>query len=236
MRLTEERKADHKKAGRSLILIGLGFAFLEVLKQVYLVRNVFGGGYNVWYLPFQLCSMPIYLCPPAGVMCLLDDRLSERGRGIRSAMLTFLEDFGFLGGLMALIVRDGFTFADHPLLTAHGWIWHLGMIALSIRLSESGLTDQSIKGWLKTLPLFLILASCAETINVAFHGMGDADMFYISPYHLSSQPVFRDLDAAVGRPLGILLYLAAVMFGAFLSHILFLAAKAIRPGGSRPVK
>ena len=212
-----------KNTGRSLAFIGLGFAFLEVLKQVYLIRNVFGGGYNVWYVPFQLCSMPIYLC----LICTVLNRTKARD-GLARVMLTFLMDFGLLGGIMALTVRDGVTFAAHPLLTAHGWIWHIGMIALAVWIFASGLGDLSAKGYLRTLPLFLILAAAAELINVALHGFGDCDMFYISPYHLSVQPVFRDWDAAVGRPLGIVIYLAVVMFGAFLAHLVFNILRLIK--------
>ena len=38
-------------------------------------------------------------------------------------------------------------------------------------------------------------------------------MFYISPYHNSTQIVFCDLERITGRPLGILLYLLTVLFG-----------------------
>ena len=211
-------------AGRSLILMGLGFALLEVFKQIYLIRNVFEGGYNVWYVPFQLCSMPIYLLPIAAA--------AGKESAARRTVLTFLMDYGFLGGVMALIVRDGFTFRAHPLLTAHGWIWHLGMIAAALLIMWKGEGDLSIKGWLRTLPLFLALALMAEIINVALHGYGDCDMFYISPYHLSSQPVFRDVDAAVGRPAGILIYLGAVCFGAFISHVIMYVLDRIRSSAS----
>ena len=218
-------------AGRSLILMGLGFALLEVFKQIYLIRNVFEGGYNVWYVPFQLCSMPIYLFPTAWYLGRRGG-LNERSQRLRRTLLTFLMDYGFLGGVMALTVRDGFTFPEHPLLTAHGWIWHLGMIAAALLIMWKGEGDLSIKGWLRTLPLFLALALMAEIINVALHGYGDCDMFYISPYHLSSQPVFRDVDAAVGRPAGILIYLGAVCFGAFLSHVIMYVLDRIRSSAS----
>ena len=228
MTRTHAENLNSRKNGRSLTAIGLGFAFLEVLKQVYLIRNVFGGSYDVWYVPFQLCSMPIYLCLTAGISGMLTKNKSPEG--LRTVILTFLMDYGLLGGVMALTVRDGFTFPQHPLLTAHGWVWHAGMIALALWIFFKGLCDTSVKGYLRTIPVFLVLAAFAEIINVSLHGKGDCDMFYISPYHLSSQPVFVDIDAAVGRPAGIVIYLLAVCFGAFLSHILF---NLIRPAKQR---
>ena len=78
----------------------------------------------------------------------------------------------------------------------------------------------SLRGYLKSLVLFLFCAVLAELINISLRSYGDCDMFYISPYHLSSQPVFRDIDAIVGRPLGIVIYLFCVMAGAGLIHSL----------------
>ncbi len=48
-------------------------------------------------------------------------------------------------------------------------------------------------------------------------------MFYISPYHASSQPVFRELDLCLGKPLGTALYLLATLAGAGLIHAGFAA-------------
>ena len=109
----------------------------------------------------------------------------------------------------------------HPLLTAHGFIWHIVMLLMALYIHATGLSDRSCRGFRRTLPIFGIAAVLAELINIALHRYGDCDMFYITPYHLSSQPVFRSIDAVLGRPAGILLYLGCVVLGAFLVHRLF---------------
>ncbi len=43
-------------------LFGIAFLVLEIVKQIYLFFIVFNKHYDVWYVPFQLCSMPIYMC------------------------------------------------------------------------------------------------------------------------------------------------------------------------------
>ena len=43
-------------------------------------------------------------------------------------------------------------------------------------------------------------------------------MFYISPYHPSVQPIFRQIAEALGIFPGILIYLAAVLAGSRLTH------------------
>lgn len=109
----------------------------------------------------------------------------------------------------------------HPLLTAHGFLWHIVMLLTALYIHDRGLSDRSSRGFRRTLPIFGIAAILAELINIALHRYGDCDMFYITPYHLSSQPVFRSIDAVIGRPAGILLYLGCVVLAAFLVHCLF---------------
>ena len=206
----KEQEIDQTKGNvRLMVTAGILFGCLELLKQWYLVTAVFPDRYPVWYVPFQLCSMPIYLG-------LLYPFFPER---LKRAAETFLVDFGLLGGAAALIVRDGFTFPEHPALTLHGWVWHLLMCALAIILWLRQTPGQSSpRGFAGTLPLLAVLALIAEGINVILHPFGDCDMFYISPYHLSSQPFFHDVDVVIGRPLGILFYLFAVILGAAIIH------------------
>jgi hypothetical protein len=159
--------------------------------------------------------MPIYLC--LLYAALAGHKGTER---FRAVILTFIRDFGFLGGIMALIVHDGLIHPGYAALTAHGFIWHVLMLVLSMYITVKGLALPGISGFVRTLPLFLILSSMAEIINVIFHDLGDCDMFYISPYHNSSQIVFRDIDAITGRPLGIIIYLISMCIGALAIHFI----------------
>ena len=202
---------------KTMLAFGIFFLVMEAAKQFYLYFGVFGE-YNVWYFPFQLCSMPIYLCILYGLT----------GRG-GTPFLTLLMDYGMLGGALSLIYHEGFTFAGHPLLTAHGYIWHTAMVILSILIFSSSIKQShsaapevlSFKSYCRASALFLALAACAFVIDIALHPFGDCDMFYISPFHNSSQPVFGDVDAAIGKPAGIIIYLAAVIVGAGIVHTVY---------------
>ena len=199
-------KRQDKDRTRQMMVFGLLFLCLEAAKQLYLWQVYFGGSYDVWYLPFQLCSMPLYLC-------LLYPLL-------KTPAATFLQDFGFLGGLMALLYHEGFTEQGRRFLAVHGFVWHVGMLALALWIGKRGLSDPSGKGFLRAVLLFLVLAAAAVGLNVIFHPWGNCDMFYLSPYHVSAQPVFREIDLAAGRPLGMLIYLFFVVLGAGIVHIL----------------
>lgn len=65
--------------------------------------------YDWWFFPFQLCSLPMYLC-------LLLPFLKHKS--MKTAVCTFLQDFNLLGGLAALIVSEGFR-GIHWTLTLH---------------------------------------------------------------------------------------------------------------------
>ena len=80
---------------------GLILAVSEIYKQGFLYYIVNGGQYDWWYFPFQLCSIPMYLCL---LLPFIKPRMSCR---CVKAVHTFLQDFALLGGVMAL--------ADAPL-------------------------------------------------------------------------------------------------------------------------
>lgn len=201
-----------------VLMLGFLLLFMELWKQLYLYFFVFDRQYRVWYLPWQLCSMPIYLCLIYGVGMLVSGR--KGSSDTFRPLAVFMADYGLLGGVAALLVPDGFTWPEHPLLTLHGYLWHILLILLSLYLTLQGLSDIRKRAFLKTLPIFFTAALLAEVLNVLLHPFGDCDMFYISPYHLSSQPVFQEIDRVIGRGPGIFLYLAAVILGAFLCHLL----------------
>ena len=202
---------------KTMLAFGIFFLAMETAKQLYLYFGVFGE-YNVWYFPFQLCSIPIYLC----LFCGLTGKCSPY-------LMTFLVDYGMLGGALSLIYHEGFTFPEHPLLTAHGYIWHTAMVILSILIFRASVKQSipaapdalSFKSFCRASTLFLALAACAFVIDIALKRFGDCDMFYISPFHNSTQPVFGRVDAAIGRPAGIIIYLAAVIVGAGIVHTLY---------------
>ena len=229
---------------RVLFCTGLLLLCMELWKQLYLYFAVFGEHYQVWYLPWQLCSMPMYLCLLYGIHGAHPDQHRRKQKNAKTKMspaddvripgrkeyaraeerkriiATFLADYGFLGGVAALIVHTGFTFPAHPLLTLHGYLWHVILIFLALFITKNRLSDTKKTGFLKTLPLFAAAAAVAEGLNLLLHSFGDCDMFYISPYHLSSQPVFSDIDRLIGRIPGIFCYLACVILGAFFVHLL----------------
>lgn len=213
---------------RVLFLSGLVLACGEFYKQLFLYYRINHGTYDWWFFPFQLCSLPMYLC--------LMLPLLPKGR-IKTALCTFMRDFGLLGGIAALLVPEGFSHI-HWSLTLHGYLWHLLLIFISFFVWLCGRADSSRRGFRHAVLLYGICCVIATLINVLSPGRGQADMFYISPYHLNAQPVFHQLSLRLGIWPANLSYLLTVCMGARLIHAALAAADALpffcAPPHSRP--
>lgn len=199
--------SDRQASFRILFFCGLLLAAGELYKQLFLYYIVYGGQYDWWYFPFQLCSTPMYLC-------LLMPFISRR-ETFRQTACTYLQDFGLLGGIMALAEPSGLL---HPYwtLTLHGLLWHIVLIFIGLYAAYSGLSDTSGKGYRNTLPLLGAFCLIATVINVATHGA--ADMFYIAPYYPVTQVVFHSIALRFGNVVGIGVYLFSLCAGGYICH------------------
>ena len=209
------RHLSRAHAGQAAVLpvCGIILAVSEIYKQLFLYYIVNGGSFDWWYFPFQLCSVPMYLC-------LLLPLTKKAGLTRTSqAFLTFIQDYGFLGGVMALAEPSGLM---HPYwtLTLHGLLWHLLLLFMGFFCAQSGLGGRSRARFLYALPLFLFCCAAATAVNILSHPYGNADMFYISPYYPNGQAVFHQIALAVGTLPGNLLYLLSIILGAAIIHLL----------------
>ena len=88
-----------------LFICGLVLAVSELYKQGFLYFVAGQGRYNWWYFPFQLCSVPMYLCL---ILPLFKHTPHCR---MEKCICTFMQDFALLGGVMALAEPSGLM---HP--------------------------------------------------------------------------------------------------------------------------
>jgi len=186
---------------------GVFLTLAEVYKQFLLYFVINGREYDWWFFPFQLCSVPMYLC-------LLLPWLPRRYKTI---VCTFMQDFNLLGAVAALIVHDGFP-RSHWSLLLHAYVWHILLVFVGLLILFTGRSDKRIRGYINTLPLFFGCCIIAVAINLFKSG---ADMFYISPYHPTTQIVFHQISLKLGVIPGHIIYLLAICLGAFILHQLF---------------
>ncbi|MDD3142528.1 MAG: YwaF family protein [Lachnospiraceae bacterium] len=194
------------------ILLGCGLLLvaMELYKQIFLFNIISHGHYNWWYFPFQLCSIPMYLC------IIIPFVHSKKYTLI---LCTFLQNFSILGGVMALLFHSGLIYS-YLRLTIHGFVWHILLILIGLLTCITQHSDSSIKGYLCTLYPYAFSCIIATVINIISPKAGGADMFYISPYHPSTQFGFHYIAVTYGTLAGILIYIIATCIGSLFVHLL----------------
>ena len=189
------------------IIGGAGVFLLvtEVGKQLMLTFAINGGKYYWWYFPWQLCSIPMYVCLIAAAAGRID------------VCLSYLATFGLMGGVAAFFDTGGFVL-DHPLLTVHSYVWHFVIIGVGLYAAAK---RKSFR-FLPPLLLYLGSAAIAEIINVAAFDAGcrPINMFYISPRYLFPLMILKELVPVIGNAATIAVYILVCIAAAFLLNVL----------------
>ena len=200
-----------KKYTRFLFICGIIIFLSEIWKQYCITFIINEHHYDWWYFPFQLCSIPMYVC-------LLLPFVREKARDI---LLTFLKTFGLMGGIFTFFDTSGLHYPYAP-LTAHSYLWHVLLIILGIvsgicqRKKECPKNKDTARKFSGSAFIYLTCCALATAFNLAFYPYGNINMFYISPHYSMGQKVFKEIAALTGNAAGILIYIAANLIGAYI--------------------
>ena len=91
-----------------LFSCGVLLALIELYKQAFLYVIEFHGHFDWWYFPFQLCSIPMYICLAAPLL--------HSEKTLRRAA-TFLQDFGLCARLVASFADSSFAVFSYAMLS-----------------------------------------------------------------------------------------------------------------------
>ncbi len=204
------RKLRHiSERGNRIVLFGVGIFLVltEIYKQLFYYYYIGNGSYQWWIFPFQLCSVPMYLCIFASLL--------KKGK-IQHGMFCFMTTYNLLGGIMAFIEPSGIVH-EYWTLTLHAFIWHMLLIFVGAYLIASGRFAKTKKEFLSATVGFLALAVLAFSINLIFWDVsnGSINMFFVGPQN-SSLAVFKQISEKFGWYISTLLYIPTVCLGAFL--------------------
>lgn len=201
------RRISTRKHNALIFSIGLFLAICELYKQLFYYFYIGNGTYQWWIFPFQLCSVPMYLCLIAP--CL-------RPGPIQKGMYNFMVFYNLLGGFMAFVEPSGLIH-NYWTLTLHAFIWHMALVFIGVYLSVSGRCSFEKKDYHSATAVFLVLCLAAFSINLIFRKASDGsiNMFFVGPSN-SSLIVFKQISELLGWYTSTLLYIPVVCLGAFL--------------------
>lgn len=221
------KKSSPHRIEKILFFIGIFLLTSEILKQLLLTFVVNVGHYNLWYFPFQLCSLPMYLL-------VLYPFLHTQSA--RNTTLGFLATYNLLGGIAVFFDTSGM---HYPLLilTVHSYLWHILLIVTGIlsgillvqksatvpslsyfKDMKRQLTDASMHHLLPSFSritlLYILFALIAEYLNHILDSFGEINLFYINPDYRMEQIFFVKIGELYGNNSAVLIYILATIFGA----------------------
>lgn len=201
------RKLDDKGNRRLLMGAGLFLLITELYKQLFYFCYIGQNTYQWWIFPFQLCSVPMYLC-------LIAPNL--KNKAIAGGMYNFMVYFNLLGGFIAFLEPSGLVH-EYLTLTLHAFCWHMMLVFVGLYLAFSHRAGIRLRDYSTAVLTFLSLAALAFIINLVFRKVsgGSINMFFVGPSN-SSLIVFKDIAKNHGWYISTLAYLPTVSLGAFL--------------------
>ena len=213
------RKNNDKTFRIVLISMGSFLILTEIYKQLYYLYAIGVDGYDWDILPFQLCSVPMYISVIAGCM---------KKCKVRDCILEYLVTIGFLGGIMAYVEPSGILHDDLFKLL-HSSIWHAMLIWIALYILFTKNANFRIKDYPKALIILAGVVIVATTLNLVFKDKASVgfNMCYISPFRNTPLAVFKDFDVFFknllgdypGRIISIIIYLSGVSLGGFVIYL-----------------
>ena len=184
------------------VVLGVVGGFLLLTEVYKILFHIYVNPYDWGFMgcfPFQLCSVPMYL----SLFCALC-----KNQKVNSWLYECMFAVNMFGGIMAFIEPSGIQHG-FVTLTAHAYIWHMLLIfiGLYLYLSKRACVDRN--GYKKAAITYLASCAVAQSFNLIF--AEEVNCFYISPYVQSPLAVFKDIYAACGWLVNMVLLMVALL-------------------------
>lgn len=194
--------------------LGLIMILMEIFKQWFVLRYVYPD-FSLWFFPWQLCSMAMYC---SFFITIVREKYQP-------VLLVFLSTFSFFSAIVALAVPSDML-RPQILLAVHGFIYH-GIMILEALIAITCLGSMREGTRIRFAPaagLFLVMCAIAEVINCIGHYLlpdhrPEPDMFYITPFYPSTQPVCDMVAAKLGILPEIIIYITAIILISWLYYL-----------------
>ena len=201
------RNVSDKTAYCILFCCGLLLALSEVFKQFFCYYVIADNCYHWGEFPFQLCSIPMYMCLIAPFL--------KSGK-LQRAMFSFMVLYNLLGGAIAFAEPSGLLHG-HLFLTIHSCVWHMLLVFVGLFLCVSKRGGTQKTDYTLATVTFVVLCGIAFLLNCIVQiGLdGHMNMFFVGPGN-SPIIVFKQFSEWFGWYINTPIYIFAVCMGAYL--------------------
>ena len=217
----QKHKYNERQLKTVLLIYGLVAFLLELIKQVIwsfnydTITGLIFWDYQWYAAPFQLCTTPIYV----SLICIF-----LKKNKIRDSLLSYLSYVTILGGLMTILIPDS-CFVETIEVNIHTMWLHCGSFVVSIYLLMMGEVEIKLKNVKNALIVFLVFIALAEILNVGIYHSGIVNgevfnMFYISPYYISSLPVYNIVQQNVPFILFLIIYISSITLASLIVYFI----------------
>lgn len=205
-----------------LSIYGIIALLLELTKQIIwsfnydLSTGIVTWDYQWYAAPFQLCTTPIFI----SLICLFMKKSK-----LRDSLLSYMAFVTIIGSIMTVIIPDS-CFVETTLVNIHTMWLHCGSLVVSLYLIFSKEVELKFDNIKNAVFVFLIFVFIAEILNLSIYNSGllngeEFNMFYISPYFISSLPVYNSLQQMLPFPIFLILYIVSISLGAVIIYLIF---------------
>ena len=223
------KKYNEKQLKIVLGTYGIIALILEITKQIIWsfnydgVTNIITWDYQWYAAPFQLCTTPIFV----SLICLF-----LKDNKLRKALLSYLCYITILGGFFTIILPES-CFVKTIEINIHTMWLHCGSFVVSIYLLMSKEVEINKKNLLMSFIVFLAFVVIAQVLNIFIYNSGilngeTFNMFYISPYFISTLPVFDIIQQNVPFILFLLIYIGVIFCGSVLVYYISYAVSLLK--------
>ena len=213
------KKYNENQLKSVLAIYGIIAFLLELFKQLIwsfdynFVTNTAILDYQWYAFPFQLCTTPIFV----SLICLF-----LKKNNLRKSLLSYMAYVTILGSFMTILIPDS-CFVSDTLVNIHTMWLHCGSFVVSVYLIMTGAVKVNKESFKNGFKVFLVFAFIAEVLNIFIYNSGilngeTFNMFYISPYFISTLPVFDVIQQSVSFVLYLLIYIIAIFMGALIVY------------------
>ena len=217
------KREDPERVRKTVLAVAITVIILEIYKQInYSFSYADGIHFDYqWYIfPWQFCSTPMYVGLLAGII--------RKGK-IHDALCAYLATYAMFAGLCVMIYPNDIYITTVG-INIQTSVCHGTMISVAIYLLYSGHVKLQHKTILKAMSVFACVMGIAMLLNEISYRSGleeTFNMFYISPHHAPSLPVYSSVQASVPFPFCTIIYFVAFSLAAYLMLLMSMGIQKI---------